>query len=292
MKLYAPKYYKNFVCIADKCNHSCCIGWEIDVDDKTIEKYASLEHPYGNEIRNSINSCNTNHFILCENDRCPHLDATNLCKIIKNVGEDYLCDICREHPRFYNFTNRGKELGIGISCEEACRIILENDNYDEFDVIDQNDELEDVCEFDAIDHRNYIFAILKDHSLLITDKIRKICDDYALTLESQPIKAILHSLEYLDEKHKDIILSWDKCYINDNLTDKLTRLLAYFIYRHCSEAIELVDFRLSLGLACSLTILISTIAKTDDEIEDVARIVSEEIEYSEENTIAIKNMFE
>ena len=25
MKLFAPKYYKNFVCIADRCRHSCCI---------------------------------------------------------------------------------------------------------------------------------------------------------------------------------------------------------------------------------------------------------------------------
>ena len=28
-----PDYYKEFQCIADQCEHSCCIGWEIDVDD-------------------------------------------------------------------------------------------------------------------------------------------------------------------------------------------------------------------------------------------------------------------
>ena len=31
MKLYAPKYYNEFKCIADKCTHSCCVGWEIDM---------------------------------------------------------------------------------------------------------------------------------------------------------------------------------------------------------------------------------------------------------------------
>ena len=38
MKLYAPEYYKQFQCIADKCTHSCCIGWEIDIDEITDEK--------------------------------------------------------------------------------------------------------------------------------------------------------------------------------------------------------------------------------------------------------------
>ena len=39
MKLFAPKYYGSFKCIADKCEHSCCIGWEIDIDDTTLKKY-------------------------------------------------------------------------------------------------------------------------------------------------------------------------------------------------------------------------------------------------------------
>jgi lysine-N-methylase len=32
MKLIAPDTYPEFCCIADRCRHSCCIGWEIDVD--------------------------------------------------------------------------------------------------------------------------------------------------------------------------------------------------------------------------------------------------------------------
>jgi lysine-N-methylase len=36
MKLRAPKYYLDFACIADRCKHSCCIGWEIDVDADTM----------------------------------------------------------------------------------------------------------------------------------------------------------------------------------------------------------------------------------------------------------------
>ena len=42
-KLYAPSYYKNFTCIADKCKHSCCVGWEIAIDKTTLNKYEALD---------------------------------------------------------------------------------------------------------------------------------------------------------------------------------------------------------------------------------------------------------
>ena len=32
MQIIVPDYYKEFSCIADHCRHSCCIGWEIDID--------------------------------------------------------------------------------------------------------------------------------------------------------------------------------------------------------------------------------------------------------------------
>ena len=93
MKLYAPEYYKKFKCIADKCDHGCCIGWEIDVDAVTLEKYKRLKNHYAESILNSISTDDTPHFVLCEGERCPHLDERGLCKIIINAGEEYLCDI-------------------------------------------------------------------------------------------------------------------------------------------------------------------------------------------------------
>ena len=115
MKLYAPSYYQDFKCIADRCTHSCCIGWEIDVDSDTLQKYDALSGEYANEIRNSIDRDETPHFHLCDGERCPHLDARGLCKIILSHGEDALCDICREHPRFYHETNHGERVCSGVS---------------------------------------------------------------------------------------------------------------------------------------------------------------------------------
>ena len=95
--LYAPRYYGEFKCIKGECKHSCCIGWEIDVDDVTMKKYASLTGEIGEQIKNSITEGENPHFILSANERCPHLDACGLCRIITAIGVEYLSDICRLH---------------------------------------------------------------------------------------------------------------------------------------------------------------------------------------------------
>ena len=43
MKYIAPAYYRDFKCIASACRHSCCVGWEIDVDAQRDEIYAKLK---------------------------------------------------------------------------------------------------------------------------------------------------------------------------------------------------------------------------------------------------------
>ena len=42
MFVMIPEYYNKFKCIASKCSDNCCIGWEIDIDSKTYEKYKML----------------------------------------------------------------------------------------------------------------------------------------------------------------------------------------------------------------------------------------------------------
>ncbi len=292
MKLYAPKYYTDFVCIAERCRHSCCIGWEIDIDPDTMKKYSSMTEGYGKNIAESIEMGETPHFRLGDRDRCPHLDSRGLCRIIKNLGDSYLCDICREHPRFYNDTPRGKEVGLGLSCEEACRIILSSDSYADIIEIGELPGEPEEKDFDAVSHRSHIFSVLSDRSLEYSEKLLKISSEYSLSSAEDP-HALLSSLEYLDESHKDLFL----CYrsdisIPDKYDKKLERTLAYFIYRHCSDAADEYEFRSALGFSLFCERLLASIAVSSDiDITDLARIISEEIEYSEDNTEAIKAEF-
>lgn len=42
MILKVPSYYEKFHCIADQCKDNCCYGWEIDIDEGTMDYYRSL----------------------------------------------------------------------------------------------------------------------------------------------------------------------------------------------------------------------------------------------------------
>lgn len=292
MKLFAPKYYKNFKCIADKCEHSCCIGWEIDVDSDTLEKYKSLKSEYASAIKDSICMSDTPHFTLCEGDRCPHLDENGLCRIILNEGEDFLCDICREHPRFYNFTSVA-EVGIGMSCRQAARIILESSCYDQMECVGNIDAYTDDSLFDARALRTQIYEILQDSTLDYHARLDKISSKYQTGLcEDEKYIDAIDALEYLDSNHRDLFMNYSKdCRPSEDL-EYLERFLAYLIYRHTTEAIDEEDFsdRLAFCLFCErllASLMVCAYAKTVEEIAYLASVISEEIEYSDSNTEAL-----
>ncbi|MBO5339091.1 MAG: flagellin lysine-N-methylase [Clostridia bacterium] len=293
MKLYAPRYYKNFKCIADKCEHSCCIGWEIDIDKKALLKYKKLKDGYGNIIADTISMDDTPHFKLVENERCPHLDEHGLCKIITNVGEEYLCDICREHPRFYNYTSIA-EVGLGMSCEEAARIILSSSDYDAFEYIGEVDAEEDFTDFDGLTERGKIYKILRQEKNY-KSRLEEIYSKYQIDFgNDETWLEILDSLEYLDQKHKDLFKNYSSKNRPSGKTQNeyLERFLAYLVYRHTTEAFDYEDFllRLSFCLFCErllASLICSKGAKELSEVATLSRIISEEIEYSEDNTEAL-----
>ena len=54
MLIVTPGFYDRFSCIASRCAHSCCVGWEIDVDAKTRSFYASVPGKLGEELASVI----------------------------------------------------------------------------------------------------------------------------------------------------------------------------------------------------------------------------------------------
>ena len=117
-------FYDSFACIAGDCRHTCCKGWEIDIDPDTAEYYEDLSGDMGDEIRNSIfydeEGC---HFSL-KDEACPFLAADGLCRVIRELGEESLCDICALHPRFFLEVGEEELAGQGLACEVACELLL------------------------------------------------------------------------------------------------------------------------------------------------------------------------
>lgn len=122
--LIKPQIYNKFKCKADKCKHTCCRGWEIDVDEDTMEQYKKLPGPVGDKLRANIVETEDGYsFKLTEDERCPMLDENNLCEIIKEHGEGYLCDICTLHPRFMVHMDESLLIGSGLCCEKTCELL-------------------------------------------------------------------------------------------------------------------------------------------------------------------------
>ncbi len=126
MRLIMPSYCKNFKCTADKCKDNCCIGWEIDIDEKTKSFYDSVSGDFGKALANGINDGETPCFKL-KDERCAFLNERGLCEIIINLGEKHLCQICRDHPRYFEWFEDRIEGGVGLCCEEGARLILSCD---------------------------------------------------------------------------------------------------------------------------------------------------------------------
>ena len=124
MNVYVPEYYQAFHCTASKCRHTCCAGWEIDIDSGTLARYENMPGTFGERVRSGIEYGEEPHFVLTEDERCPLLNDDNLCDLILHEGEGALCQICRDHPRFRNYFSGRIEMGLGMVCEEAARIIL------------------------------------------------------------------------------------------------------------------------------------------------------------------------
>lgn len=298
MDLFAPRYYQNFTCIADRCKHSCCVGWEIDVDGDALELYQNSSHPYAEIIRESIDPCDTPHFCLGEGERCPHLNERGLCSIILSLGEDALCDICREHPRFYHETSHGMEVGLGMACEEACRLILTSDDYADMIRIDELDGEAESLDFDAVKARETLYQILADPTLTYAEKRQHIANSHHVSLKShtnEEWRELIGSLEYLDERHRVLFSQFSLDAIAEpTLEATLARALAYFVFRHCSDARDEEAFRRGLGFAlfCEQLLISLTQGTRQNDVLEFARVISEELEYSEDNTDAIKRFFD
>lgn len=279
-----PDYYDEFECIASACLHNCCVGWEIDIDECSLEKYQSQTGVLKEKLEKNISLDTCAHFILSEDERCPFLNDKNLCELILQGGDGMLCEICKEHPRFYNDVYEATEKGLGICCEAAAKIILTKENP-----VKLISDTKKFPENDFFDKRNEIFNVLQNRKKPLNDRIDEILK---LADSSTPINetdwiSIYKSLERLDEGWDTMLdrIDYIKFEIPNGLEKPCEQLIHYFLYRHLSGAIEdfLFTERIRFAILSCFVITSLNKTKTVEEMLEIARMYSAEIEYSDEN---------
>lgn len=255
MITYFPDYYKDFKCIADACRHTCCAGWEIDVDETSLARFLN-EPSVAKHIKDGS-------IILDEKERCPFLRNDGLCAMILEHGEDFICDICKEHPRFYNEYEDCTEAGIGLVCEEACRIIINRED-----------------DFSLIPDKELPFEIqtIFDSSRTLTDRLSDLKDNISSSVTRV---SFISTLEVMDPSWTEVInriitdppsIEAEQEVINKN-PRQFSNFCAYLLYRYPGET----------GFAAESAYLLADLILKGLDILDAARMFSGEIEYSDIN---------
>ena len=276
MNVIVPDYYKDFECIADRCRHSCCIGWEIDIDDVTLSHYESIKGDFGKRLKENISLEDTPHFRLTEDERCPFLDECGLCDIIKTLGKDALCQICDDHPRFKNYYPDRTEIGLGLCCEAAAELILGKKEKTYLVGSIKSDT------FTAF--RDRIFSILQDRSVPLdkrADKMLSLCGGEFPHKTADEWRDIYLSLERLDDEWENCLNIISDFSFSDGNDVPYEQLLVYFIYRHLTPDCDLS--KTAVFAVLSYRIIRAIAGDSFEKLLNVARMYSSEIEYSDEN---------
>lgn len=298
-----PDYYPEFKCIADRCRHTCCAGWEIDIDGESLERFHKTEGAIGERLRAAISEGEEPHFVLAEEERCPFLNEKNLCDLILYGGEDFLCQICTDHPRFRSFLPSRTEIGLGLCCEAAGALILSRKEPVTL-LSEGTPEQEDEEEMYLLSLREMVFDLVRDRSLPIRERMERILTLCGSDADTDPRRWLpfYKELERLEDSWGDGLEEIDKrgpqvdeaafaAYMRGREAE-YEQLLAYFLYRHfltayddgdaagkAAFAVLSVRFLMLWGAVCYERQGAFSFA---DQVE-CARRYSGEIEYSQEN---------
>ena len=177
MKYTVPDYYREFSCIADKCPATCCAGWQIVIDEKTLEKYKNCKTVFGNRLKNSIDW--KEGVFHQYNGRCAFLDERNLCDIYSEAGPEMFCKTCRLYPRHIEEFENEREISLSISCPVAAELVLGRTEKVMF-VSKETDQEEEEEDFDFFlysalqDCRSVMLEILQNRELDISFRMAKV----------------------------------------------------------------------------------------------------------------------
>ena len=273
MTIY-PEFYSLFRCRASSCRHSCCRGWEIDVDEDSRLFYEKLPGKLGDLLRTSlITDRDGTHFALLDGDRCPLLRPDGLCELICQMGEDALCEICAQHPRFYLDYSGLKLCGLGLSCEAVCMLLLSSSKPLRF-LIKETGALMSLADLTGLPESSLVFTPYPDlprweNMLTLFSRTEPIDADWTSAMEQ--IHRILPALTDAAKLH-----------IADYPIAVYSRIGSYVVFRQLDRMDEYgPEVLLAYASLCVNFIFLLSVFNGD--LAESIRRWSEQIEYSTEN---------
>lgn len=129
MNLLKTTFYDEFACIGAECPLTCCGGWMIAMEEKTLKDYRMMGGEIGRFARKGVTyNSDLQSYIVRLRDTdgmCPMLDEDQLCKIVLNKGNKKLCRACSSFPRETVRSYDTDEKYIFLGCPKAAHLLFE-----------------------------------------------------------------------------------------------------------------------------------------------------------------------
>jgi len=131
---FVPEYMQDFQCIGKDCIDSCCIGWNVEIDKKTYEKYENSQNKQVKLISKKFlvkkdENSDISYGKLADNKKCcPFLSKEKLCKAYSLLGKDSLSIGCSTYPRVIKKFDKIGFIAGDMSCPEIARLCLNKPN--------------------------------------------------------------------------------------------------------------------------------------------------------------------
>ena len=182
MRFVYPHYFRDFACTADKCPDTCCAGWQIVIDDDSLEHYEQYVGSFSKRLQKGIDwkqGC----FKQDSKKRCSMLNEQNLCDMVLNMGENHLCRTCALYPRHEEEFEGLREWSLAISCPVAAKLVLTCEEPVRFDIEENDDDdplIEEFDDFDFLlfteleDAREVLYKIIRNREMPLADRMRRM----------------------------------------------------------------------------------------------------------------------
>ena len=303
MKHIYPTYYKKFKCIANECPDSCCKDWDVVVDEESECFYNSVNTEFGEKIRSlTVTDNDGDRIFVSQNGKCPFWNKDMLCDIYINLGEEHLCETCKNFPRITQDYTDFVEHTLSLACPEGARLILEEENdYSEFDnfIYNESDKLMDFL----LKARAKTSKIFKDRKLSFAQRLKEALRynrDIQNSLDeiSEPesvsdlsyIFELHNKLEIMSNEWKEILASASKNEPDTNHDVEFERLALYYIYRYYLNAIDSYNVLSTIKrIACAYIVL--SRCELERDCTRLMQLYSKEVEHSYENSEMLEDEF-
>lgn len=237
MRYTAPDYYKKFKCLAGECPATCCAGWQIVIDPKSLARYASMKGIFGNRVKNSINW--KEHTFQQYGNRCAFLNEQNLCDLHIEAGTDMMCTTCRKYPRHIEVFDNEREISLSMSCPAAAKLILGRKKPVTFLTVENQKQDEEEATFDF-----FLYSVLQDTRALFFELLQKRNENVFLRMAK--VLALAHDVQNrIDGRRifevEEVLTAYRKESVQKRLEEKLKREIADKAQADMPDGISLLN---------------------------------------------------